>query len=104
MFFDFVFVLFLVCLQTMKNTVFPAILVFLVMLVLKFEVVYCFQFHVYVLVCFSCVVCFQLKPLSYIILFLCCPFGNMAKWFSFLHLVVLLPGLFLSLFFKWLFF
>ena len=38
---------------------------------------------------FSCVVCFQLKQLSCIILFLCCYFCNMIEWFLVCIFVVL---------------
>ena len=48
------------------------------------------MFHVFVLVCFSCVVCFHLKELICIILFLCY-FCHKTKLSSCLHRVVLLP-------------
>ena len=57
--------------QTMKNIVFPATLV--VFSHVGYKVVfYFFQFHVLVLVCFSCVVCFHLGQLICSIMCLCC--------------------------------
>ena len=69
--FLFCFFLVLVLLsQTMKNTVFPAILGFFSHV--GYKVVFiCFQFHVLVLVCFFCVVCFHFRQLICIILCLC---------------------------------
>ena len=55
---------------------------------------YFFQFHVLVLACFSCVVCFYFRQLSYIILCLCCLFffcENRTKWVLLFHLVVFFP-------------
>ena len=53
------------------------------------------MFYVFVLVFSSCVVSFQFKEFICIILFLCCCFCHKTKWSSCLHLVVLLPFLFL---------
>ena len=53
------------------------------------------MFYVFVLVCLSCVVSFHFKEFICIILLLCCFFGDKTKWSSCLHLVVLLPFLFL---------
>ena len=72
-FFDCVFVWFLVCFQTMIKHCFPCNSSVLFCHV-GFKVVYFFQFHVFVVVCLSCVVCYQFKQLSCIMLFLCCPF------------------------------
>ena len=60
------------------------------------------MFYVFVLVCFSCVVCFHFIELIRIILFLCCCFCHKTKWSSWLHLVVLLPFLFFVVLF-WIF-
>ena len=89
----FVMFCFLFCLQTMKKHRFPCHSVFFKSCRLKGSLV--LQFHAFVLVCFSCVVCFHFKQLVCIILCLCCVFflfsGNRMKWFSCLHLVVLFP-------------
>ena len=84
---------FLVCFQTMKKHNFPAILVFC-HVVLK--VVYCYSVS-YFCCCLSFLCCLfpvltlKLHHFVSVLSFFC----NMTKWFSCLHLVVLLPFCFL---------
>ena len=65
---------------------------FWVMLVKRVVWFLCFMFLFFA--CFSCAVCFHFKVFICISLFLCCFFWHKTKWSSCLHLVVLLPFLF----------
>ena len=71
---------FLFCFRSMKNIVFPAILVFLKLSWLKSNLF--FMFNVFVIV-FSCVVCLQSKQWSCIVFCLCCLFFCKQDWMVF---------------------
>ena len=90
----FCFVFFLVLVPVYeKKTVFPAILVFFEFCWLKGQ--FDFMFYVFVLVCLSCVVSFHFKEIHLYYFASVLIFCDKTKCSSCLHLVVLLPFLFL---------
>ena len=87
----FAFVLLLVLLSVYEKTVFPAIMVFFWVMLLKRVVCFvCFMFLLFVFL----VLFVSIYRIICNILFLCCCCGHKTKWSSCLHLVVLLPFLF----------